>query len=127
MQQPGGANSRVINRNYLQIQPNTSGANNYATINKSGALMGQQQQQQQATASMYAVNSQLDPKHKQTISSSLKSLLMPRSTSRQHQQAAKKRDKSYDSPSLLMQSSGAAHYPYDTQSGSSILHLLILS
>lgn len=111
-----GSNMRIINRNYLQIQPG---------VNKSSTSTLTQQQQQQAAA-MYGMNSQLDPKQTRTISNSLKSLLMPRSTSRQQQQMiAKKREKSYDSPSVLMQSS--SHHPFDTQSGKHFINSFLYS
>lgn len=132
----GGSNTRVINRNYLQIQQ----SNNYATAtsgglaNKPGAVAGTAgviagQQQPQSSMSMYAMNTNsLDPKRARSISNSLKSLLMPRSTSRAHQQQllqqqhmlnAKKREKSYDTPSAMMQSS---MHPYDTQSGKRVFN-----
>lgn len=123
--------TRVINRgnNYLQIQPTTTAAAAATAIGTATNAMRSSPSgiagspptttnlvNNQMSSSMY----QLDPKRARTLSTSLKSLLMPRSTSRQNAAAAaKRRDKSYDSPSFMMQSAGASshHYPYDTQSG----------
>jgi hypothetical protein len=109
--------TRVINRNYLQIQPsnygNQSGLNKSTTLSSHGQLpIGNNQQ----SSSMYGGHQQpFDPNRTRSISNSLKNLFHRPPSNKLSQ--TRKREKSYDTPSMLLQPSTGI---YDTQSGLSI-------
>ena len=99
--QPSMGTTRVISRNYLQIQPSNNPANKSATLN-SAAL-------DNLITNNTSANNITDPKRTRSISRSLRSLFT-RPSSVSKIPSSQRRDKSYESPNNYNEQ-------YDIQSG----------